>query len=254
MSKYILLLDFHPSLNSRLPKMAFLPPPSIRKTLAVPTQDKVDFRAACFCHKNIVDIGFVCSVCLSSEPDLNIPNSRPHPHTLSFLPACSRVLNLPVSKCDCLSPFRVITRSYKIPQNQIPDQDSSASQPVTACLSINWARSYHPAKQPRHSSIRGLRYKRRKCSSKRLTEHRHNGRASSFFYHWPGNFKRYYGTKPEYGCTCSNKPRLQWDPKIKRTPAKLLTSSLSYHRGLSRRFLISAQTERRDVHMWFPCR
>ncbi|KAF8973119.1 transcription factor Tfb4-domain-containing protein [Flammula alnicola] len=45
--------------------MAFLPPPAIRKVLAVPTQDKIDFRAACFCHKNIVDIGFVCSVCLS---------------------------------------------------------------------------------------------------------------------------------------------------------------------------------------------
>ncbi|PCH43774.1 transcription factor Tfb4 [Wolfiporia cocos MD-104 SS10] len=45
--------------------MSFLPPPSIRQLLAVPTQDKVDFRAACFCHKRIVDIGFVCSVCLS---------------------------------------------------------------------------------------------------------------------------------------------------------------------------------------------
>ncbi|RDB24941.1 RNA polymerase II transcription factor B subunit 4 [Hypsizygus marmoreus] len=45
--------------------MSFLSPPSIRKILSVPTQDKVDFRAACFCHKNIVDIGFVCSVCLS---------------------------------------------------------------------------------------------------------------------------------------------------------------------------------------------
>ncbi|KAG9316328.1 transcription factor Tfb4 [Chiua virens] len=45
--------------------MSFLSPPSIRKTLAVPTQDKIDFRAACFCHKHIVDIGFVCSVCLS---------------------------------------------------------------------------------------------------------------------------------------------------------------------------------------------
>ena len=47
-------------------QMSFLSPPSIRKVLAVPTQDKIDFRAACFCHKNIVDIGFVCSVCLSS--------------------------------------------------------------------------------------------------------------------------------------------------------------------------------------------
>ncbi|KAN0090851.1 TFIIH subunit Tfb4/p34 [Tylopilus felleus] len=45
--------------------MSFLSPPSIRKVLAAPTQDKIDFRAACFCHKNIVDIGFVCSVCLS---------------------------------------------------------------------------------------------------------------------------------------------------------------------------------------------
>ncbi|KAJ8582467.1 transcription factor Tfb4 [Rhizopogon salebrosus TDB-379] len=45
--------------------MSFLSPPSIRKILAVPKQDKIDFRAACFCHKNIVDVGFVCSVCLS---------------------------------------------------------------------------------------------------------------------------------------------------------------------------------------------
>ncbi|KAI0254048.1 transcription factor Tfb4 [Lactifluus subvellereus] len=45
--------------------MSFLPPPSLRHIMAVPRQDKVDFRAACFCHKNIVDIGFVCSVCLS---------------------------------------------------------------------------------------------------------------------------------------------------------------------------------------------
>ncbi|KAJ3518107.1 hypothetical protein NMY22_g13824 [Coprinellus aureogranulatus] len=45
--------------------MTFLPPPSLRKVLAVPTQDRIDFRAACFCHKNIVDVGFVCSVCLS---------------------------------------------------------------------------------------------------------------------------------------------------------------------------------------------
>ncbi|KAF5380496.1 hypothetical protein D9615_004577 [Tricholomella constricta] len=38
--------------------MSFLSPPSIRKVLSVPTQDRIDFRAACFCHKNIVDIGF----------------------------------------------------------------------------------------------------------------------------------------------------------------------------------------------------
>lgn len=47
--------------------MSFLPPPAIRQLISVPTQDRVDFRAACFCHKRIVEIGFVCSVCLSSK-------------------------------------------------------------------------------------------------------------------------------------------------------------------------------------------
>ncbi|KAF2070545.1 hypothetical protein CYY_008135 [Polysphondylium violaceum] len=36
-----------------------------RKFLAYPTLKSVDYRASCFCHKKIVDIGFVCSVCLS---------------------------------------------------------------------------------------------------------------------------------------------------------------------------------------------
>ncbi|KAG8863527.1 RNA polymerase II transcription factor B subunit 4 [Tulasnella sp. 330] len=38
--------------------MCFLPPSSLSAILATPTQDKIEFRAACFCHKNIVDIGF----------------------------------------------------------------------------------------------------------------------------------------------------------------------------------------------------
>ncbi|KJZ80168.1 hypothetical protein HIM_00018 [Hirsutella minnesotensis 3608] len=36
-----------------------------RKSLITPTHDKVDFRAACFCHGKVVDTGFVCSICLS---------------------------------------------------------------------------------------------------------------------------------------------------------------------------------------------
>lgn len=56
--------------------MSFLSPPSIRQVLAVPTQDKIDFRAACFCHKHIVDIGFVCSVCLSSPCTQRIKRAR----------------------------------------------------------------------------------------------------------------------------------------------------------------------------------
>ncbi|KZT08341.1 transcription factor Tfb4 [Laetiporus sulphureus 93-53] len=55
----------HPNALLQYLTMSFLPPPGIRQLLSVPTQDKIDFRAACFCHKRIVDIGFVCSVCLS---------------------------------------------------------------------------------------------------------------------------------------------------------------------------------------------
>ncbi|KAF1946137.1 RNA polymerase II transcription factor B subunit 4 [Clathrospora elynae] len=52
--------------------MAFLPDVTARASLVVPSAGGVDFRAACFCHRNVVDIGFVCSVCLSifCNPDL----------------------------------------------------------------------------------------------------------------------------------------------------------------------------------------
>ncbi|TGJ88559.1 hypothetical protein E0Z10_g247 [Xylaria hypoxylon] len=43
----------------------FLADVDARASLVVPTQDSVDFRAACFCHRNVVDTGFVCSICLS---------------------------------------------------------------------------------------------------------------------------------------------------------------------------------------------
>ncbi len=47
--------------------MAFLPDQTSRKHLVAPTQEVVDFRAACFCHRKVVDVGFVCSICLSSK-------------------------------------------------------------------------------------------------------------------------------------------------------------------------------------------
>ncbi|XP_059171936.1 general transcription factor IIH subunit 3-like [Physella acuta] len=43
----------------------FLPDPSTRSKLALPPRAQVDYRAACFCHRNLIDIGYVCSVCLS---------------------------------------------------------------------------------------------------------------------------------------------------------------------------------------------
>ncbi|KAI4528604.1 Tfb4-domain-containing protein [Schizophyllum commune Loenen D] len=45
--------------------MCFLLPPALRQVMAVPTMDQVNLRAACFCHKRMTEIGFVCSVCLS---------------------------------------------------------------------------------------------------------------------------------------------------------------------------------------------
>jgi len=47
-------------------KTIFLPDEYCRKHLVLPQQSKVDYRATCFCHKNVIDIGFVCPVCLSS--------------------------------------------------------------------------------------------------------------------------------------------------------------------------------------------
>ncbi|KAK9368094.1 TFIIH subunit Tfb4/p34 [Lipomyces kononenkoae] len=44
---------------------AFLPDRVLRKHLVLPTQSSIDFRAACFCHNKIVDIGYVCNICLS---------------------------------------------------------------------------------------------------------------------------------------------------------------------------------------------
>ncbi|KAJ2961600.1 hypothetical protein NQZ79_g3178 [Umbelopsis isabellina] len=44
---------------------SFLPERYARNYLNLPNKEQVDFRAACFCHKRIIDIGYVCSVCLS---------------------------------------------------------------------------------------------------------------------------------------------------------------------------------------------
>ncbi|XP_018303227.1 general transcription factor IIH subunit 3 [Mycetomoellerius zeteki] len=43
----------------------FLPDPSVRSKLVLPPPVKVDYRAACFCHQELIDIGYVCSICLS---------------------------------------------------------------------------------------------------------------------------------------------------------------------------------------------
>ena len=64
--------------------------------MAVPTEDKVDFRAACFCHKKIIDVGFICSICLSSRYSLaqqGMPSLPPK----SFLQPGTNMHNVQVS-------------------------------------------------------------------------------------------------------------------------------------------------------------
>ncbi|XP_036907814.1 general transcription factor IIH subunit 3 isoform X1 [Sturnira hondurensis] len=43
----------------------FLPDQDQRPQLTLPPPAHVDYRAACFCHRNLIEIGYVCSVCLS---------------------------------------------------------------------------------------------------------------------------------------------------------------------------------------------
>lgn len=43
----------------------FLPSVDERSLLVLPPRSQVDYRAACFCHRELTDIGYVCSVCLS---------------------------------------------------------------------------------------------------------------------------------------------------------------------------------------------
>ena len=45
----------------------FLPDAEQRSQLVLPPPAHVDYRAACFCHRNLIEIGYVCSVCLSSK-------------------------------------------------------------------------------------------------------------------------------------------------------------------------------------------
>lgn len=51
---------------------ALLPSPATRPYLHSPTLISIDFRAACFCHRNVISLGYVCSICLSIFCDLSL--------------------------------------------------------------------------------------------------------------------------------------------------------------------------------------
>ncbi|KAJ6656734.1 hypothetical protein lerEdw1_003622 [Lerista edwardsae] len=48
-----------------LQQCVYLPEQEQRSQLILPPPVHVDYRAACFCHRNLIEIGYVCSVCLS---------------------------------------------------------------------------------------------------------------------------------------------------------------------------------------------
>ena len=52
---------------------ALLPDTAARQHIYAPTSPHVDFRAACFCHRRVVDIGYVCSICLSIFCSSDLP-------------------------------------------------------------------------------------------------------------------------------------------------------------------------------------
>lgn len=61
----------------------FLPDSEQRSQLVLPQPAHVDYRAACFCHRNLIEIGYVCSVCLSSEQ--RMPSSAFQRHNIIFV-------------------------------------------------------------------------------------------------------------------------------------------------------------------------
>ena len=52
-----------PTLLNFPPELSF----SAQAILNRPKQEIVDFRGSCFCHGKVVDLGYVCSVCLSGK-------------------------------------------------------------------------------------------------------------------------------------------------------------------------------------------
>ncbi|KAF2661435.1 RNA polymerase II transcription factor B subunit 4 [Lophiostoma macrostomum CBS 122681] len=55
--------------------MGFLPDVTARRSFVMPSAGGVDFRAACFCHRKVVDVGYVCSVCLSIFCEPTLPDN-----------------------------------------------------------------------------------------------------------------------------------------------------------------------------------
>src|SRR5690242_20043987 len=55
----------HHTPSPSIPSSLSRPASNLLILLSVCPHSSVDYRATCFCHRNVVDLGFVCPVCLS---------------------------------------------------------------------------------------------------------------------------------------------------------------------------------------------
>jgi transcription initiation factor TFIIH subunit 3 len=99
--------------------MAYLPDTTARRSLVMPGSAEVDFRAACFCHGKIVDLGGVCSICLSIFC---------LPLETSFCPTCQSQLRIP--KSVTTKPVVVPRRKKKKRKLGDSGRDSTSGTPA----------------------------------------------------------------------------------------------------------------------------
>ncbi|KAJ2655904.1 RNA polymerase II transcription factor B subunit 4 [Coemansia sp. RSA 1200] len=85
-----------------------------RDILYLPNNELIDFRTTCFCHRKVVDIGFVCSVCLSIF--------------CKMAPVCST--------CHTKFSFKIVRQDSGPQQNGVPQNGTNgAVKPATNALS-----------------------------------------------------------------------------------------------------------------------
>lgn len=86
----------HPSGLMQYLLSAFMVEPAMRKHVVLPTQTDVDFKAACFVSKSVVDIGYVCSVCLCIMKDIPMLGQCPMCQTEYDNKALANLRKVPV--------------------------------------------------------------------------------------------------------------------------------------------------------------
>lgn len=116
----------HPQQLLQLLLSTFLPPPNLRRLLHLPTLDEVDFRASCFCHGEIVDVGYVCGVCLSSESQRAAPSVE-YPDHLTDTNPCTVILS-PQRQVFCRPPSKCFICNSDFPKKTLKrfEQDLTA--------------------------------------------------------------------------------------------------------------------------------